>query len=641
MAGPLTRPEFAVLDACRNQGPRSQRGLATQTGLSLGYVNRTTQRLKASGLLSADSRITDAGLQALEPYKVTNAIILAAGTSNRFAPVTFERPKGLLVVKGEVLIERQIRQLREAGIEDIAVVVGYRQEQFFYLEDAFGVRIVINPDYAERHTNSSIKAAESLLDNTYICSSDNYFTQNVFSSHVYSGYAAAVWHDGPTREWGLAATPTGRITEARRGAGDSWVMMGHSYWDRDFSLRFRVILNSEYDRQETAPKRWEAVYADHTAELPLQIRTYEPGVIYEFDTLDDLRRFDPSFLSNVDSTILDNICTTLRCEAAELSDFALVVGGLTNLSVRFRHAGQDYVYRHPGVATNGVIDRAVEAQAEAVASALGVDDTFIHMDPAVGWKLSYFMGDTTPFDYHNRDHVTRALSAMRRLHTSGRTVGNTLDLYAQAAALKQRLSGGGGIDKSARLGFPEFARLDEQASRINDFCRAEAVPGVLCHNDFYASNILIAGDKLAVIDWEYAGMGDAAGDLGTFICCSDYTWEEAQEVFTTYYGRLPTAQELRHCTAYVALAAYYWWVWALYKDACGDALGNWPYVWYRFAKDYGLRALAMFQTGDVTEITVRTPLPMPRRRTSVDSPAAKPRSLRLTSSTPDLPRLMA
>ena len=42
---------------------------------------------------------------------IKNAIILAAGKSTRFAPFTYEKPKGLFIVRGEVLIERQINQL--------------------------------------------------------------------------------------------------------------------------------------------------------------------------------------------------------------------------------------------------------------------------------------------------------------------------------------------------------------------------------------------------------------------------------------------------------------------------------------------------------------------------------------------------
>ena len=80
-------------------------------------------------------------------YTVDNAIIMAAGMSSRFAPISFERPKGLLNVKGQILIERQIEQLMEAGIEDITVVVGYMKESFFYLADKYPVRLVINEDY--------------------------------------------------------------------------------------------------------------------------------------------------------------------------------------------------------------------------------------------------------------------------------------------------------------------------------------------------------------------------------------------------------------------------------------------------------------------------------------------------------------
>lgn len=47
---------------------------------------------------------------------IRNAIILAAGKSTRFAPFTYERPKGLFRVKGEYLIERQIKQFVEAGV---------------------------------------------------------------------------------------------------------------------------------------------------------------------------------------------------------------------------------------------------------------------------------------------------------------------------------------------------------------------------------------------------------------------------------------------------------------------------------------------------------------------------------------------
>ena len=109
-----------------------------------------------------------------------NAIIMAAGMSARFAPLSFERPKGLLRVKGEVLVERQIRQLQKAGVSDITLIVGYKAEMFSYLKEKMGVEIVMNEDYYRYNNISSLMRVVDRIDNTFICSSDNYFSKNVF-----------------------------------------------------------------------------------------------------------------------------------------------------------------------------------------------------------------------------------------------------------------------------------------------------------------------------------------------------------------------------------------------------------------------------------------------------------------------------
>ena len=116
---------------------------------------------------------------------------------------SYERPKGVLKVRGEVLIERQIRQLKDAGIGDIVVVVGYKKERFFYLEDMFGIKLVINEDYATRNNNPTIYKVRELLGNTYICSSDDYFSENPFEAYVYDSYYAATYQAGPTEEYCL------------------------------------------------------------------------------------------------------------------------------------------------------------------------------------------------------------------------------------------------------------------------------------------------------------------------------------------------------------------------------------------------------------------------------------------------------
>ena len=101
--------------------------------------------LRKDGLIENLS-LTEKGKNTLEEFKVDNAIIMAAGLSSRFAPLSYERPKALLEVKGEILIERQIRQLKEAGIDNITIVVGYMKEKFYYLKEKFNVDIVVNEE---------------------------------------------------------------------------------------------------------------------------------------------------------------------------------------------------------------------------------------------------------------------------------------------------------------------------------------------------------------------------------------------------------------------------------------------------------------------------------------------------------------
>ena len=125
-------------------------------------------------------------------YKADNAVIMAAGLSSRFAPLSYEKPKALIPVRGEVLIERQIRQLREAGIPEIYVVTGYKGEQFRYLEKKWKVKLIDNPEYLERNNNGSIYAARKVLKNSYLCSADNYFTENPFTSEAEDSYYAEV-----------------------------------------------------------------------------------------------------------------------------------------------------------------------------------------------------------------------------------------------------------------------------------------------------------------------------------------------------------------------------------------------------------------------------------------------------------------
>lgn len=167
-----------------------------------------------------------------------NAIIMAAGKSNRFAPFTYEKPKGLFIVRGEVLIERQIEQLLEAGIDDIYVVIGYMKEKFFYLERKYPqVKLVINNTFGKYGNIYSLYVTRQYLKNTYICCADHYFIENPFKddNDYNESYRACTYLDDDFMEFSVDHSDVDVITGCYVGGKDSMAMVGHAYFNESFS----------------------------------------------------------------------------------------------------------------------------------------------------------------------------------------------------------------------------------------------------------------------------------------------------------------------------------------------------------------------------------------------------------------------
>ena len=585
----LNKHEFEVLRAVLSGEGPAQRAIATATGMSLGAVNKAHKALRAWGFIDFNGRVTSEGEQALAPYRVDNAVILAAGPAARLAPFSYERPKAMFEVRGDVLIERLIRQLNEVGIQDITVVVGYMKEAFFYLEDAFGVKIVVNPDYAVRNNHASLFCARGILGSTYVCNSDEYYVRNIFNRYEYQPYCAACYAEKIDDEYVFSAGASGLITGMAKCGAHAYFSRGPAYFTREVSAQLIGIIRDEYDEPGMAQKLWDDVLADHIGDVHMYMRAMEPDTVFEFDYLTDLAAFDQDFFTNVDSKILSNIADVLGCTRTDISDVVPMSAGLTNLSTLFTVKGERYVYRHPGNGTEEIINRRAEAYALEIARDLGLDDTFIFEDPDQGWKISRYIDGCTELDYADRGQVEQALRMAHLLHTSGKTSPWSFDFYDEGVHIVHILK-----DR----GYPlprDFDELADRIAAVAALMKGEAGDPVLCHNDFYGPNFLVRGDEMRLIDWEYAAMGDPLCDIGNFVAQgSGYSVEETIDIIPLYYGRPATAAEERHCLAAVGVVGWYWYVWAMYKEAMGNPVGEWLYTWYRAAKQFGNAAAKLY-----------------------------------------------
>lgn len=266
--------------------------------------------------------ITERGKAYLKEHTIENAVILAAGVSSRFVPLCFEKPKGLLEVKGEILIERQIRQLMEAGIDKIYIVVGFMKEKFSYLERKFGVKLIETTDYRIRNNHASVWAARAVLGNTIISSSDLYFNENIFQKYAYDAYYCSVYKEGPTQERGIVTDKYDRITETYYGAENIWVTLGYAFFNKRFSHHFIEILKEEYDKPETISKFWADIQDEHLEELYMYAKRCDGNIIYEFDSLEELREFDEKYQTDSNCLLMAEIADKLHTGERNLQKFA-------------------------------------------------------------------------------------------------------------------------------------------------------------------------------------------------------------------------------------------------------------------------------------------------------------------------------
>lgn len=583
----MRKDEFYILNSLYN-GSIGRAGCTADLERTKALNNRDAYKsLEKQGLIS-NSSLTEAGLRVLEPYRVNNAVILAAGASTRFIPLSLEQPKGLFEVKGETLIERQIQQLQEAGIRNITVVLGYKKEMFYYLEDKYGVKFVINDAFNIKNNIESLYLARKELKNTYICVSDSYFVENPFNQYEYQTFNAGISSEEPTNEMYVDCDADGKIIHMEKGRSQGQVLLGHAFWRKEFSDSF--IAQAEADREigKYDNAFWEWLVKDNLDNMPaMYFKEYAATNIFEFDYFEDLRKFDTQYLGHTHSEIIRNIKLVFRCDEEDIVDFRNVSKGMTNTSFIFKIDGVDYIYRHPGDGTESIISRRNEKTSMVKAKQIGVDPTYIYADVNEGWKISVFIPEFREPDYASFEDSKKVLSVLRKLHASDVKVDYGMKPWEDSLETEKLL-----ISKDPNC-FKPYEELKEKIGKLYRMTVGDGIEKCFCHGDTYQPNWMLKPDgDVILIDWEYSGYSDPGIDVGYYIVDAMYEFDQAEEFIKEYLQDNYNETTRFHFMAYTAIIAYYWFVWAMYRESCGavmgEALTNWRDMAIKYV-DYMLK----------------------------------------------------
>ena len=537
---------------------------------NLGYIEKKSGELTAKGLM------------ALEPYRVDNAVILAAGSATRFIPLSLEQPKGLYEVRGEKLIERQILQLQEAGINEITVVLGYKKDMFSYLKDKYGVKLLFNPSYNVKNNIESLLVAKEQLKNTYVCVCDSYFIENPFHQFEYRSFYAGYSTNCKENEMYVHIDQNSRITKMEKAENGGLMLLGHSYWTKEFSQRFIELAEQDREKGIYDHLFWEWMVKDSLDKLPpFYFKEYRPGTIFEFDYFEQLRNFDPGYISHAHSDIIRNIKLVFRCDEEDIVDFRTISEGLTNTSFIFQIAGVDYIYRHPGEGTESIINRRNEKTSLVKAKEFGIDPTYIYMDVLEGWKISKYISKFREPDYDSKEDSKKVLEVLRRLHSLPVEVNYGMNPWEDAIAMEQLLK------EKDSLCFEKYESLKNKIQLLYKRTIGDGVKKCFCHGDTYRPNWMILDNgSVILIDWEYSGFSDPGIDIGYYIVDAMYDFDDARWFISEYLNHQQSEKEMFHYLAYTAIIAYYWFVWAMYRESCGADIGSSKTTWYNMAIKY-------------------------------------------------------
>ena len=566
--------ELDILNAIRMNPMMNQREIAHQSGYSLGLVNRVVKELQDNKWITANGELSEMAVNFIKENQPKRAVILAAGFGMRMVPINTEIPKGLLEVRGEVLIERMIRHLHEVGITDIQVVVGFMKERYEYLIDEFQVKLVVNSKYQVKNNLHSLSKVKSSLDNTYIIPCDIWAAENPFSDfEPYSWYMVS--DETSVESYVRVNRKRELVTVDEEDEGNE--MVGLCYLAGQEAKIVQEKLQEFSKKPSYDHEFWECTLQEKNKWI-IPSKVVNAKQLIEINTYEQLRELDGNS-ANLQTDAISIIQECFAVEVDEIKNITVLKKGMTNRSFLFECRNKKYIMRIPGEGTDHLINRKEEAAVYQALENRQICDDVLYMNPDNGYKITAYLEDATNCDAENWNEVEACITKLREFHELNLTVGHRFDIFGQIDFYESLWNG----EKSY---FKDYEKTKTAIFELKKWIDTLEKKETLVHIDAVPDNFLFTKDGIRIIDWEYAGMQDPHVDIAMFSIYSLYSKEQVDHLIDLYFKGEVSSIIRTKIYAYIASAGLLWSNWCEYKRSLGIDFGEYSLCQYRYAKEY-------------------------------------------------------
>lgn len=571
----MTKQEADVLNAILQKKFVSQRKLSETTGYSAGTINKALHELRLQGYMDANDQLTEKSAKVCREKSPQNAIILAAGVGLRMIPINAQQPKALIEVKGEILIERLIKQLHTVGITEIYIVVGFMKEEFEYLIDEYGVNLIVNEEYSSKNNLHSLFLASPYLKNSYIVPCDIWCNKNPFNKfELYSWYMV---NDKKDKNSDVRVNRKQELVSTRREENGNG-MVGIAYLTEEQSriVKKRLEKYNEYSKYDEA--FWEETLYEK-GKMLVWAKTVSAGEYTEINTYEQLRELDKES-NNLKTDAINEIVHALNVKPSDIIDIRVLKKGMTNRSFLFQCKGKNFIMRIPGEGTEHLINRREESDVYRVLKGRNICDNIVYINSENGYKITEFLEEARVCAADNEEDVNICIKKLREFHNQKLIVNHEFDIFKQMEFYENLWNGKPSI-------FRDYFTTKKNVLELREYIDAQEKEKCLTHIDAVPDNFLIMKDgQVRLIDWEYAGMQDPHVDIAMFCIYSLYDREQTDRVINIYFNdNCPEKVRIKiYC--YIAACGLLWSNWCEYKRNLGVEFGEYSLRQYRYAKEY-------------------------------------------------------